>query len=63
MATRNAGQQVMAAIFDDVPELIGGAADLTASTKTIFKDSAHFAEDPAGRNCFSACANWACARR
>ena len=52
IATRNAGQQVMNAIFNDVPELIGGAADLTASTKTIFKNSAHFAEDPAGRNVF-----------
>jgi transketolase len=52
IATRNAGQQVMNAIFDAVPELIGGAADLTASTKTIFKNSAHFAEDPAGRNVF-----------
>jgi transketolase len=52
IATRNAGQQVMNAIFDAVPELFGGAADLTASTKTIFKDSKHFAEDPAGRNVF-----------
>ncbi len=52
IATRNAGQQVMNAIADAVPELIGGAADLTASTKTIFKNSAHFAEDPAGRNVF-----------
>jgi transketolase len=52
IATRNAGQQVMNAIFNEVPELIGGAADLTASTKTIFKNSAHFAEDPAGRNVF-----------
>jgi transketolase len=52
IATRNAGQQVMNAIFDAVPELFGGAADLTASTKTIFKNSTHFAEDPAGRNLF-----------
>ncbi len=52
VATRNAGQQVMNAIFDSVPELFGGAADLTASTKTIFKNSAHFAADPAGRNVF-----------
>ena len=52
MATRNAGQAVMNAIFDSVPELFGGAADLTASTKTIFKSSAHFADDPAGRNVF-----------
>jgi transketolase len=52
VATRNAGQSVMNAIFDSVPELFGGAADLTASTKTIFKASKHFAEDPAGRNVF-----------
>jgi transketolase len=35
-----------------VPELIGGAADLTSSTKTIFKPGANFHEDPAGRNIF-----------
>ena len=52
MATRNAGQMVMNAIADVVPELFGGAADLTASTKTIFKTSPHFADDPAGRNVF-----------
>jgi len=42
----------MNAIADVVPELFGGAADLTASTKTIFKNSPHFAADPAGRNIF-----------
>ncbi len=52
IATRNAGQTVMNAIAADVPELFGGAADLTASTKTIFKDSPHFAADPLGRNVF-----------
>ena len=52
VATRNAGQVVMNAIYDSVPELFGGAADLTASTKTIFKASPHFADDPAGRNVF-----------
>jgi len=52
VATRNAGNTVMNAIADAVPELFGGAADLTASTKTIFKNSAHFAADPAGRNVF-----------
>lgn len=52
MATRNAGNAVMNAIANDVPELFGGAADLTASTKTIFKNSPHFAADPAGRNVF-----------
>ncbi len=52
IATRNAGQSVMNAIAEVVPELFGGAADLTASTKTIFKSSANFHVDPAGRNVF-----------
>ena len=52
VATRNAGNTVMNAIADAVPELFGGAADLTSSTKTIFKNSPHFAADPAGRNVF-----------
>jgi transketolase len=52
MATRNAGQTVMNAIAEVVPELFGGAADLTASTKTIFKPGANFHVDPAGRNVF-----------
>ena len=52
VATRNAGSMVMNAIASEVPELFGGAADLTASTKTIFKPGANFHEDPAGRNVF-----------
>jgi transketolase len=52
VATRNAGQVVMNALEKTVPELFGGAADLTASTKTIFKDSPHFLVDPTGRNVF-----------
>src|ERR1035437_987631 len=52
VATRNAGAAVMNAIAEDVPELFGGAADLTASTKTIFKPGANFHLDPAGRNVF-----------
>ncbi len=51
-ATRNAGSAVMNAIADAVPELFGGAADLTASTKTIFKPGASFHVDPKGRNVF-----------
>ncbi|MGD0737782.1 MAG: transketolase [Terracidiphilus sp.] len=51
-ATRNAGGAVMNAIAEVVPELFGGAADLTASTKTIFKPGASFHVDPAGRNVF-----------
>ncbi|MFP5206213.1 MAG: transketolase [Acidobacteriota bacterium] len=52
VATRNAGSVVMNAIANEVPELFGGAADLTASTKTIFKPGANFHEDPVGRNVF-----------
>jgi transketolase len=52
IATRNAGSTVMNAIAAEVPELFGGAADLTASTKTIFKPGANFHVDPAGRNVF-----------
>jgi len=51
-ATRNAGGAVMNAIAEKVPELFGGAADLTASTKTIFKPGASFHVDPAGRNVY-----------
>jgi transketolase len=50
IATRNAGQQVMEAFHKAVPELLGGAADLTTSTKTILKDGGNFHLDPAGRN-------------
>jgi transketolase len=52
VATRNAGQQVMNAIEKVVPELFGGAADLTSSTKTIFKDQPSFHVDPLGKNVF-----------
>ena len=52
VATRNAGQSVMNAIEGVVPELFGGAADLTSSTKTIFKDQPSFHVDPKGRNVF-----------
>ncbi len=52
VATRNAGGAVMNAIANEVPELFGGAADLTSSTKTIFKPGANFHVDPAGRNVF-----------
>ena len=52
VATRNAGGAVMNAIADMVPELFGGAADLTSSTKTIFKPGESFHVDPTGRNVF-----------
>jgi transketolase len=50
VATRNAGNVVMNAFAKQVPELIGGAADLTASTKTIVKDGGNFHLDAKGIN-------------
>ncbi len=52
VATRAAGGNIMDAIAKAVPELIGGAADLTSSTRTIFKESGNFHVDPTGRNIF-----------
>ena len=51
-ATRNAGGVILNALAEAVPELFGGAADLTSSTKTIFKPGADFHVDAAGRNVF-----------
>jgi transketolase len=51
-ATRSAGGTVMNAIADVVPELFGGAADLTSSTRTIFKPGESFHVTAAGRNVF-----------
>jgi transketolase len=52
VATRNAGQKILQAIEDVLPELFGGAADLTSSTKTIFKDKQGFHTNPSARNVF-----------
>lgn len=52
VATRNAGQKILHAIEDVLPELFGGAADLTSSTKTIFKDRQGFHTNPSARNVF-----------
>ena len=52
VATRNAGQVVLQALGKNLPEMMGGAADLTSSTKTIFKDSPSFHVDPKGKNIF-----------
>ncbi|MFZ1085211.1 MAG: transketolase [Terracidiphilus sp.] len=52
IATRSAGGVILNALGEAVPELFGGAADLTASTRTIFQPGANFHEDPAGRNVF-----------
>jgi transketolase len=52
IATRNAGGVILNAIAGQVPELFGGAADLTSSTRTIFQPGESFHVDPAGRNVF-----------
>ena len=52
IATRTAGQVVLQALGNALPEMIGGAADLTSSTKTIFANSASFHDDAKGRNIF-----------
>jgi transketolase len=51
-ATRAAGGTTMNAFAKYVPELLGGAADLTTSTKTILKDGGNFHVDPTGVNIF-----------
>lgn len=52
VATRTAGNTVMNAFVKYVPELFGGAADLSTSTKTVIKDSGNFHLDPKGQNIF-----------
>ncbi len=50
-ATRNLSGQVLNRLKDKVPNLIGGAADLSPSTKTYMKDMGDFSKaDYAGRN-------------
>jgi transketolase len=54
IATRSAGGKAMAAFADLAPTMIGGAADLSESTKTEFPGGhqARFGQDPGGRNIF-----------
>jgi transketolase len=54
LATRVAGQKAMAAFGPYVPTMVGGAADLSESTKTEFPggDDERFTRDRAGRNVF-----------
>jgi transketolase len=52
LATRVAGQQAMAAFEAFTPTMVGGAADLSESTKTEFPDSGQFTAQRAGRNVF-----------
>jgi len=50
MATRVAGQKAMAAFSSYAPTMIGGAADLVESTKTLFEGAGQFGRMHAGRN-------------
>jgi transketolase len=50
LATRAAGQKVMAAFGDHAPTMIGGAADLVESTKTVFEGAGEYGSVHAGRN-------------
>ncbi|MBA3326723.1 MAG: transketolase [Solirubrobacterales bacterium] len=52
LATRSAGGKVMAAFEALTPTMVGGAADLTESTKTIFPESGRFTAEGSGRNVF-----------
>ncbi len=51
ISTRELGGMVLAKLGEHYPNIIGGAADLTSSTKTIIKNSGKFShENPSGRN-------------
>jgi transketolase len=51
IATRKAGRKVLNAFAKHIPNLIGGSADLVASTNTVVEDSGSFsADDRSGRN-------------
>jgi transketolase len=55
LATRSAGQKSMAAFSDYVPTMVGGAADLSESTKTEFPPGGHeqhYTRAKSGRNVF-----------
>jgi len=50
VATRSAGQKIMGAFAEYGPTMIGGAADLVESTKTIYEGGGQFSSVHAGRN-------------
>jgi transketolase len=52
LATRAAGKEVMAAFSEFVPTMVGGAADLSESTKTEFPDEPRYSKEEVGRNVF-----------
>ncbi len=50
IATRAAGEKAMEAFAAYAPTMIGGAADLVASTRTVFEGAGEFSSVHAGRN-------------
>jgi transketolase len=50
LATRVAGQKAMAAFGPFAPTMVGGAADLVESTKTLFEGAGQFSRVHSGRN-------------
>jgi transketolase len=51
MATRDAAQKILAALGAKIPGLVGGAADLASSTKTVLPNTPDFSSKEAvGRN-------------
>jgi transketolase len=50
IATRSAGGKVLNGIAKNLPELVGGSADLAPSTKTWLDDEGRFGWDKGGRN-------------
>ena len=50
IATRSAGQKVMASFAEFGPTMVGGAADLVESTKTVYEGAGQFSRVHAGRN-------------
>ena len=52
VATRSAGGKIMAAFESVVPTMVGGAADLSESTKTAFPASEKYTKEASGRNVY-----------
>ena len=53
IATRKASGRVLESVAPDLPELVGGSADLTPSNNTYQKGAADFsADEPGGKNFF-----------
>ena len=54
LATRSAGKAAMAAMAPFTPTMVGGAADLSGSTNTVFPggEGEHYTERSPGRNVF-----------